>query len=159
MNQIATITNAVINGEYEKVSELVNKDQSLVDSFSEDGWTPLHLAAYFGHIEIASLLLEKGATLHVKEKNRNGNTPLQAAVANKKISLVEFLIDRGANINVTQSGGWTSLHEATLLGDEELVKLLIEKGADISIKRDDGKTAFDIALEKEHQHLLHLVQN
>ncbi|MBC6973252.1 ankyrin repeat domain-containing protein [Bacillus sp. Xin] len=157
MDSIVAITNAVINGEEEKVMGLINEDQDLVHSYSEDGWTPLHLAAYFGYREIANFLLKKGAHLHVKAKNQNENTPLQAAIANKKIELATFLIEQGADVNAIQSGGWTGLHEAALLGDEKIVALLIENGADKSIKKDDGKTAYDIALEKGHQHLLHLV--
>ncbi len=41
-----------------------------------------------------------------------------------------------------------SLHEASLLGDENMIKLLIEKGADIEIKKDDGKTPLEVAVEK-----------
>ncbi|MBO1582565.1 ankyrin repeat domain-containing protein [Bacillus sp. XF8] len=157
MNPIVAITNAVMKGEQENVVALINEDQNLVHSYSEDGWTPLHLAAYFGHKEIANFLLKKGANLHIKAKNRNENTPLQAAIANKKIEMATFLIGQGADVNAVQSGGWTGLHEAVLLGDEEIVALLIENGADKSIKKNDGKTAYDIALEKGHQHLLHLV--
>ncbi|SDY87024.1 Ankyrin repeat-containing protein [Bacillus sp. 166amftsu] len=157
MNPIIAITNAVMNGELEKVVELINEDQNLVHVYSEDGWTPLHLAAYFGHKEIASFLLKKGTNLHVKAKNQNENTSLQAAIANKKIEMATFLIEQGADVNAVQSGGWTGLHEAALLGDEKIVALLIENGADKSIKKNDGKTAYDIALEKGYQHLLHLV--
>lgn len=157
MNPIVVITNAVMNGEQEMVVELINKDQNLVHSYTEDGWTLLHLAAYFGHKEIANLLLENGANLHVKAKNQNENTPLQAAIANKKIELATFLIKQGSDVNAVQSGGWTGLHEAALLGDEKIVTLLIQNGADKSIKKNDGKTAYDIALEKGHQHLLYLV--
>lgn len=41
--------NAVIHGDYEKVDKLVNEDKKLVNSYSEDGRTRLHLAAYFGY--------------------------------------------------------------------------------------------------------------
>lgn len=45
MEQIISISQAVIRGEKEKVVEIINTDPSVVNSFSEDGWTPLHLAA------------------------------------------------------------------------------------------------------------------
>ena len=48
-----------------------------------------------------------------------------------------------------QSGGWTGLHEAALLGNEEIIMLLLENGANKTIKKNDGKTAYDIALEKD----------
>ena len=41
MEQIISISQAVIRGEKEKVVEIINTDPSVVNSFSEDGWTPL----------------------------------------------------------------------------------------------------------------------
>ncbi|MBW3494354.1 ankyrin repeat domain-containing protein [Bacillus sp. FDAARGOS_1420] len=158
MEQIISISQAVISGEKEKVVEIINTDPSFVNSFSEDGWTPLHLAAYFGQKEIASFLLEQGAEIYIRAKNENENTPLQAAIANKQSELVAFLIEKGSDVNAVQSGGWTGLHEAALLGNEEIIILLLENGANKMIKKNDGKTAYDIALEKEHESLLHHLQ-
>ena len=52
-----------------------------------------------------------------------------------------------------QSAGWTGLHEAALLGNEEIIMLLLKNGANKMIKKNDGKTAYDIALEKGYNHL------
>lgn len=52
---------------------------------------------------------------------------MQAAIANKQSELVAFLIEKGSDVNAIQSGGWTGLHEAALLGSEEIVILLLEK--------------------------------
>ncbi|MFK4289479.1 ankyrin repeat domain-containing protein [Bacillus sp. RC250] len=158
MEQIISISQAVISGEKEKVVEIINTDPSFVNSFSEDGWTPLHLAAYFGQKEIASFLLEHGTNIHIRAKNENENTPLQAAIANKQIELVSFLIEKGSDVNAVQSGGWTGLHEAALLGNEDIITLLLEHGANKTTKKNAGKTAFDIAVEKGHEHLLHHLQ-
>lgn len=102
--------------------------------------------------------LESSADIHIRAKNENENTPLQAAIANKQSELVAFLIEKGSEVNVMQSGGWTGLHEAALLGNEEIIMLLLENGANKTIKKNDGKTAYDIALEKGHNHLLHYLQ-
>ena len=48
-----------------------------------DGWTPLHLAAFFGQLEAARLLLEAGADVHAVSRNGLTNTPLHAATAGK----------------------------------------------------------------------------
>ncbi|GLV64452.1 hypothetical protein Bmyc01_31220 [Bacillus mycoides] len=158
MEQIISVTQAVISGEKEKIVEIISEDRSIVNSYSEDGWTPLHLAAYFGQKEIASFLLEHGANIHIRAKNENENTPLQAAIANKQIELVSFLIEKGSDVNAVQNGGWTGLHEAALLGNEDIITLLLEHGANKTTKKNDGKTAFDIAVEKGHEHLLHHLQ-
>ncbi|MEC2451111.1 ankyrin repeat domain-containing protein, partial [Bacillus thuringiensis] len=93
--------------------------------------------------------------IHSRAKNENENTPLQAAIANKQSELVAFLIEKGSDVNIMQSGGWTGLHEAALLGNEEIIMLLLKNGANKMIKKNDGKTAYDIALEKGYNHLLH----
>lgn len=99
-----------------------------------------------------------GAEIHIRAKNENENTPLQAAIANKQSELVAFLIEKGSDVNAVQSGGWTGLHEAALLGNEEIIILLLENGANKMIKKNDGKTAYDIALEKGYESLLHHLQ-
>lgn len=158
MEHLQSISEAIISCNMKKVVEFIKTDPSVVNGFSEDGWTPLHLAAYFGHKELVSFLLESGADLHIRAKNENENTPLQAAIANKQTELVAFLIEKGSDVNVMQSGGWTGLHEAALLGNEEIIILLLKNGANKTIKKNDGKTAYDIALEKGYDHLLHHLQ-
>lgn len=155
MGILQSIVQAAISGNKEKVIEFIKMNPSAVNKFSDDGWTLLHLAAYLGHKELARFLIESGADIHIRAKNENKNTPLQAAIANKKSELVAFLIEKGSDVNVIQSGGWTGLHEAALLGSEEIVMLLLENGANKMIKKNDGKTAYDIALEKGYTHLLH----
>ena len=158
MEILQSIVQAAISGNKEKVVEFIKTNPTAVKEFSEDGWTLLHLAAYFGQKELASFLLESGADIHIRAKNENENTPLQAAIANKQSELVAFLIEKGSEVNVIQSGGWTGLHEAALLGNEEIIMLLLENGANKTIKKNDGKTAYDIALEKGYDHLLHYLQ-
>ncbi|MDE7554444.1 ankyrin repeat domain-containing protein [Bacillus tropicus] len=158
MESLQSITQAVISGNKEQVVGFIKTNPSAVNEFSEDGWTLLHLAAYFGQKEIASFLLESSADIHIRAKNENENTPLQAAIANKQSELVAFLIEKGSEVNVMQSGGWTGLHEAALLGNEEIIMLLLENGANKKIKKNDVKTAYDIALEKGHNHILHYLQ-
>lgn len=41
------------------------------------GWTPLHLATYFGHKEVVRALLEDG--VNVDEVNEDGDTALHKA--------------------------------------------------------------------------------
>lgn len=157
MEHIDQITNAAVNGNREELKILLDKEPSLLNAFNSDGWTPLHLACYFGQVDSAKLLLSLGADIHVKAKNPNENMPLHAAVANKQIHAVDLLLNNGADVNAKQSGGWTSLHEASLLGDERMVKLLIENGADIEIKKDDGKTPLEVGKEKQQETVVSLL--
>ena len=55
-----------------------------------------------------------------------------------KVNLL-LLIEKGLDVNIMQSGGWTGLHEAALLGNEEIIMLLLKNGANKMIKKNDGK--------------------
>src|SRR3954470_8064686 len=56
-----SIFEACAAGEVERVERLVADNRAAVNTKSADGWTPLHLAAFFGHVKIAELLLAAGA--------------------------------------------------------------------------------------------------
>lgn len=158
MDQIKNVTEAAMNGDAKLVEKLIKEDHSLLDIHNADGWTPLHLAAYFGHEETANMLLSLGADIHIKAKNNNENMPLHAAVANNQVALVSLLLENGADINAKQSEGWTSLHEVALLGNIEIVSLLLEKGADAGFAKDDGKTSLYIAQEKGHEEVIEMIE-
>jgi uncharacterized protein len=138
-------------GKIDRVRELVGYDPSLLGQFSHDGWTPLHLAGFFGQLETAEYLLDKGADLSVKSQNPTANQPLHSAIAGKtNHRLIELLIERGANVNEPGGMGVTPLHLAASRGDGRLVELLLEKGANITARMDDGSTAAAIAEKRGH---------
>jgi ankyrin repeat protein len=78
-----------------------------VSSYAYDGWTPLHLAAFFGHLEAARLLLDAGADVAAVSRNSLTNTPLHAATAGKHSDVALLLLDAGADARVLDSGGHT----------------------------------------------------
>src|SRR3954454_21243086 len=66
-------------GEIERVERLLRGGGgALINSYSSDAWTPLHLAAFFGHTKIAETLLAHGADVAARSRNANANTPLHA---------------------------------------------------------------------------------
>ena len=121
--------------------------------YSHDGWTPLHLAAFFGRAEAAEVVIAAGPDLNALAKNDNANTPLQAAVASRKLNLAEILIAAGADVNVRTGYGWTALHIAAHNGDLETARRLIESSADASASNGKGQTAAAIAAEGGHEEL------
>src|SRR5712692_5816664 len=76
-----TLFEACAAGEIERVERLLGTEGAAIDAYSGDGWTPLHLAAFFGHAKIAELLLAQGADVTARSRNANGNTALHAALA------------------------------------------------------------------------------
>ena len=72
----------------------IDRNPALLEEHSSDGWTPLHLAAFFGHAELANALVERGAFVDSRSTNAMKNTPLHAASAGGQLPLVELLLKR-----------------------------------------------------------------
>ena len=84
-----------------------------VNSYAYDGWTPLHLASFFGHADAARLLLRAGADVHAVSRNHLTNTPLHAATAGKHEEVALLLLDNDARNDVADAGGYTAMQIAT----------------------------------------------
>ena len=139
-------------GDTGRLRTLLDADGSLATAWSDDGFTPLHFAAFFGHPEAARLLIERGADLEARSTNREfapNAAPLHSAVAARQRDVIELLLDAGADVNAVQHQGYTPLLEAAQSGDSELVELLLERGADPDARLDDGRTATDLARDAE----------
>ncbi len=149
---------AILAGRRERVAELLKQDPALLVSHSHDGWTPLHLAAFFGFSEIASDLLAAGADVKARSTNPMQNTPLHAAIAGNSLTVTRELLEHGAEVNASQHGGWTPLHGAAQAGNAELVQLLIAAGATVSVKADNNQTPIDLALTKGHQSTVDILE-
>lgn len=80
-----------------------------VNGYSFDGWTPLHLASFFGHPDAARALLDAGATVDAVSRNSLRNTPLHAAAAGKHTAVALLLLERGADPSIRDSGDYTPL--------------------------------------------------
>ena len=91
---------------------LLARNPNLVNCFAEDGFQPLGLACFFGHLETADYLLKAGASVNVPSNNELHATPLQSAVAGGHAPVVKLLLKNGAQPNVRANGGFTPLHRA-----------------------------------------------
>ena len=83
------------------------------NAYAYDGWTPLHLAAFFGHLEAATALVDAGADLQSISRNSMKNTPLHAATAGKHEDVALMLLERGADPHTSDGGGYTPLRIAS----------------------------------------------
>lgn len=142
---------AAATGNQDRVEQLLHKDPTTINSYSSDGWTPLHLAVFFGRINIVHFLLAKGADINAVSTNDQRVTPLHSALANPHNSAVaQLLIGAGANLNVRQSHGYTPLHYAAANGLEGIVRSLLAHAVETSVKDISGKTPYDLALDRGH---------
>ena len=94
-----------------------------------DGFTALHLAAFFGGASAVRALLAAGADANADAENALGVRPLHSAVAARDRESVRALLEAGADPNVEQRGGFTPLSGARHQGDEEMAQLLLDHGA------------------------------
>ena len=152
-----TIHEAAALGDDETLNYMLNLEPQLLSQYSFDGWTPLHLAAFFGGFEAAKLLLERGADANARSTNGMSNMPIHAAAAGNRTNLVALLLEHGADPNVRQSGGWTPIQQAADHCDAEMVQLLLRHGADPELANDDGKTARSIAEERGFTEVLNVL--
>jgi ankyrin repeat protein len=114
------------------VAITLDRDSSLIHAYSHDGWTALHLAAFFGRREVAELLIGRGADVNARSRNERfgkSNTPLHAAAANGQTATAELLIEKGAEINATDGSGFTPLALAASTHNDILMIQLLERGA------------------------------
>jgi ankyrin repeat protein len=128
-------------GRLERLAELLASDPGLARAFSGDGFTALHLAAFFGHAEAVRLLLDGGADPNaVATSAQIGPVrPLHSAAATGRLECARLLLAHGADVNARQGGGFTALHAAAASSDAELARLLLAAGADATARADDGR--------------------
>jgi ankyrin repeat protein len=146
-----TIFEGCAAGEYDRVDRLLDDAPGAINTFSRDGWTPLHLAAFFGHTKLAELLLSRGADVRARSKNSNGNTPLHAALAGNHSFVAGLLLGAGADVNAVDAAGWQPLHIAASNNNLDAMRTLIAQGADVAAANGDGKTALSLVQEKNQR--------
>lgn len=146
-----TIFDACAAGEIERAERLLEQDPTSIHDYSPDGWTPLHLAAFFGHAKIAELLLSNQADVTARSRNSNGNTPLHAALAGNHKFVAGLLMGAGADVNASDAAQWRPLHIAAANNNLDAMRTLIAQGADVAASNADGKTALSLAQEKNQR--------
>jgi ankyrin repeat protein len=141
-----------------RLQTLLRDDPGLAQTWSGDGFTPLHLSAFFGGPEGASLLVDAGAPLDVVSRNDFSVYPIHSAAAGR-VPVALLLVERGANVNVKPRHGWTPLHSAAHNGAEALVDALMAAGANPAATNDDGVTAADLARDAGHDAIVARLQS
>jgi uncharacterized protein len=120
-------------GDVGRLRRLLDEDAGLANAWAEDGFQPLGLASFFGHVEAARLLVERGAEVNSASRNEMKVMPLHSAAATGdadiRYELAKLLLEHGADPNVRQQDDFTPLMEADQNGDARLRELLVEHGA------------------------------
>jgi ankyrin repeat protein len=129
----------------------------ILNEYSRDGYTPLQLACFFGHEEVARYLVDNGADIHAVSKNPMAIQPLHAAAAGDHLGIVRLLLEAGADPNAIQQDSFRPLHAAAQNGNSELTRLLLEYGADPELTDDQGRVPRIIAEAAAHDEVAALL--
>jgi uncharacterized protein len=123
------IFEAAALGATDRLRELVDGNAELARARSDDDFTALHYAAFFGGPEAARLLVARGADVNAYAENELGVHVLNSAVAAGRVETVAILLDAGADPNAPTRSGHTPLDVALANGDDEIAELLRTRGA------------------------------
>ena len=145
-------------GATSRAAELLDRDPAQVNAYSNDGFYPLGLAAFFGQPGTVKLLLSRGADLTQVARNPMRVRPLNAAVAGRSMEVVRLLVEAGAPIDPQQQEGWTPLHGAVHQGNVEMTKYLLAHGADPKLQNEKGKNAIGLAADAGNVEILKLLK-
>jgi len=117
--------------------------------------TPLGKAAQNGDVKAVQTLLASGADL--SERADGNYSALDWAAMNGHLKIVKILIENGADVN-SGAGQATALHVAAYFGQASVVRSLLEAGADPGIGNYQGKTPLQLARERGHIPIVHMLQ-
>ncbi|XP_014062040.2 ankyrin-2b isoform X1 [Salmo salar] len=124
----------------------------------KSGFTPLHIAAHYGNVNVSTLLLNRGAAVDFTA--RNGITPLHVASKRGNTNMVRLLLDRGSQIDAKTRDGLTPLHCAARSGHDPAVELLLERGAPMLARTKNGLSPLHMSSQGDHVECVkHLLQH
>lgn len=153
-----TLFEACAIGKFDVVTYFIAQNPDIINDYSNDGFTPLGLAAYFAHEELVRFLILKGAEVNLPSNNGFNVFPIHSAVATRNLNITQKLLENGANVNVRQQASITPLHTAAQNGDIEIIIALLQNGAEVDIRMEGGKLAADLAEEKGFKEIAEILR-
>ena len=135
------------------------KHHADVDAQNSDHLTPLQLAVYYGNAEGAQLLLERGASVQVRNRWK---TLLHQVLESgfpfwgHYLDLTRLLLVHGAEVDSQDDGLLTPLHLASCKGLLKVAEILLELGANVRMRNNDGRTPLHCASQYQHLDIVRL---
>ena len=142
------VLDAAAAGRLDVLRAHLDHDQDALAARTPEGFTPLHLAAFFGGAAAVRLLLAAGAAPDADADNPPRVRPLHSATAARDHEAVRALLEAGADPDVRQQGGFTPLLSAVHNDDVKCTELLLHHGADPAQAADDGRDPRAMAGER-----------
>jgi hypothetical protein len=137
---------ALQSGSFKTAILLAQEPQTRVEVTNPSNESALMMAAINNQLEVATVLMERGA-----EVNRKGWTPLHYAATRGHLAMMRLLLDNSAYIDAESPNGTTPLMMAAYYATPLAVKLLLEEGADPTLRNHAKVTALDMALSHDRK--------
>jgi len=155
--QEGDIFDLVQAGSLERVEERLQTDPLQVNATDRAGRTPLYAAIWAGNLEMARLLIERGALVRVGDFNLRA--PIHFANWRGDKSMIDLLVEKGAVVDTRAIGAATPLIHASLNDNFEMARHLIERGADIDVQCNSLTTPLYFAvLNNDEKYFDYLVR-
>ena len=159
--QELSVWEAAAYGQSGALDEWLSRNPGRINEAAVDGFLPLGLACFFGHLNCAALLIERGADVNAPTHNARRLRPIHSALSHEHtdtaLDLLHLLISAGADVNAVQERDITPLHQAADRGDASLVRLLLAAGAKVGARASNGRTAAELAMMKGHEEVLEVL--
>lgn len=136
---------ACSDGDFERVSELIQAGTD-VNGFDENGYSPIHAAVSYSHIDVIQLLLSAGANPNLRDPD--GDCPLHVV---ETPEVADILLSNGADPTLLNNAGETIMDKAIQNGLLEMIGYFSQKGFTAcnseQLLEDDGDANFEEAYE------------
>ena len=108
------------------LNKMLNKFPKSILEADNDGWTPLHYAAYFGNTEVVEMFLENNISLPYK-MDKEGMSALHISAMRGHGGVMRAIITKCPNTcELLDNKGRTALHLAVEHGKKNAVKVLLQ---------------------------------
>ncbi|MFT5103807.1 MAG: ankyrin repeat protein [Candidatus Latescibacterota bacterium] len=145
---------AARKGDMKTLESLCGSTPDILNASNDEGYTPLMLAAYYGHENMISYLVKGGAIIDGKSKY---GTPIMAATVKNNETIVDVLIAHGADPNIQDANGKTALLYCSTFGLNSIAEKLLIAGANPNLKDKAGNRALDYAILRQNVTLIKLL--
>lgn len=155
----AELFSAAKSGDTEVLRRLIAAGAS-PNSANDEGQTPLHIAAFEGHLGAVQALIDSGADVNARDAMQW--TPIFKAAYNHEqdcgyAPVVKALVDAGADVNARIGFGLTPLMLAAGGGEGAVCEVLLNAGADAMASNEAGRTALQMAKERHWVDVINLL--
>jgi ankyrin repeat protein len=137
-----------------EIAKILIAAKANVSYYLKDGnWTPLHLAALIGEVELVQSIIDAGCS--IEESTTCAYTAMHIAAFNGHTSVIECLVKNGACFDQQrQRCGRTPLHIAVQKNYYDMAVYLLGIGASLTLRTINNRTPFDCAVNDEMKNLI-----